>query len=132
MLERNLRRQLKKINLSEDELPQSKVQWQTFIQAVNSAYIGNKDARYLLEKSMDESSREMTQLNKDLKEEAEQRIEVIKESNIKSRFMENMSHEIRTPIHGILGSLEIIKDNTNLDKTQHQFINSALMSSENL
>ena len=132
MLERNLRRQLKKINLSDDELPQSKAQWQAFIQVVNSAYVSNKDARYLLEKSMDESSREMTQLNKDLKEEAEQRIEVIKESNIKSRFMENMSHEIRTPIHGILGSLEIIKDNTNLDETQHKFINSALMSSENL
>ena len=132
MLERNLHRQLKKTHLSEDDLPQSKEQWQAFINAVNSSYRSNKDARYLLEKSMDESSREMTQLYKNLEEEAERRIDAIKESQIKSRFMENMSHEIRTPIHGILGSLEIIKNNTNLDDTQNKFINTALISGENL
>ncbi len=131
MLERNLQQQLKNINLSEDDLPQSKEQWQAFIAMVNKAYLNNKEACYLLEKSMDESSREMTQMYKDLEKEAERRIDAIKESQIKSRFMENMSHEIRTPIHGILGSLEIIKD-TNLDETQHKFINTALMSGENL
>ena len=132
MLERNLQRQLKKAKLSEDQLPQNNEQWKTFIHAVNTSYAGNKDARYLLEKSLDESSREMRQLNKELKEEAERRIKAIKESEKKSRFMENMSHEIRTPIHGILGSLEIIKDNTNLDSIQQQFVHTALMSGENL
>ena len=132
MLERTLRRQLKKANFSEDTLPTTNEQWQAFIRMVNNAYSSNKEARYLLEKSLDESSREMSQLNKELKEEAERRINAIKESKIKSRFMENMSHEIRTPIHGILGSLEIIKDNTNLDSKQHEFINTALMSGESL
>jgi signal transduction histidine kinase/DNA-binding response OmpR family regulator len=132
MLERNLRRQLKKAKLSTEDMPQNKEQWQAFIDTLNSSYVSNKDARYLLEKSLDESSREMAQLNKELKEEAERRINAIKESKIKSRFMENMSHEIRTPIHGILGSLEIIKDNKNLDSTQSKFINTALISGENL
>jgi len=113
-------------------MPTSEAQWQAFLQKVDSAYQSNKEARYLLEKSLDESSREMGQLYVDLKEEAEQRISAIKESEKKSRFMENMSHELRTPIHGILGSLEIVKDDKNLDAKQKTFINTALTSGESL
>ena len=132
MIDRSLRRQLKQANLSTTEMPSDKEQWLGFLKMINSAYLSNKEARYLLEKSLDESTKEMTQLNANLKEEAEQRIQAIKESEKKSRFMENMSHELRTPIHGILGSLEIIKNDTNLDDKQKTFINTALTSGENL
>ena len=132
MFENNLRQQLENANLSEDELPQSKEQWQAFIAAVNSTYVSHNDERNLLERSMGESSHKIAQLNKDLKDEAEQHVDAIKESQVTSRFMENMSHEIRTPIHGVLGSLEIIKDSSNLNEMEHKFINTALMSGENL
>jgi len=132
MLEKKLQQQLKKANLSEDNLPQSKEQWQTFVTAINSTYISDKSARYSLKKSMDESSHEMIHLNKDLKEEVERRIDAVTESRVKSHLIENMSHEIRIPIHGVLGSLEIIKGSSNLDEKELKFINSALMSAENL
>ncbi|RTZ65517.1 MAG: hybrid sensor histidine kinase/response regulator [Aquificaceae bacterium] len=132
MVDRCLRRQLKKANLTETEIPANKAQWQAFLETINSAYASNKNARYLLEKALDESTKEMTQLNKDLKEEAEEKLKAVRESEKKSRFMENMSHELRTPIHGILGSLEIVKDDTNLDPKQKTFINTALTSGENL
>ena len=132
MVDRSLRRQLKQANLSEREMPNNEEQWQKFLKTINSAYASNKDARYLLEKALDESTREMTQLNIELKEEAEQKLKAVKESEKKSRFMENMSHELRTPIHGILGSLEIVKDDTNLEAKQKTFINTALTSGENL
>ncbi len=132
MIDRSLGHQLKQANLSTTTMPSDKEQWLGFLKMINSAYLSNKEARYLLEKSLDESTKEMTQLYADLKEEAEQRIQAIKESEKKSRFMENMSHELRTPIHGILGSLEIIKNDTNLDDKQKTFINTALTSGENL
>ena len=40
-----------------------------------------------------------------------------------------MSHELRTPIHGILGSLEIVKS-TPLDEKQQLFIDTAYASCE--
>ena len=132
MIDRSLGHQLKQANLSTTTMPSDKEQWLGFLKMINAAYLSNKEARYLLEKSLDESTKEMTQLYADLKEEAEQRIQAIKESEKKSRFMENMSHELRTPIHGILGSLEIIKNDTNLDDKQKTFINTALTSGENL
>ena len=101
MLEKSLRRGLKKAKLSEDVLPQSKAQWQEFISALNQT-------------------------------EEEVCADVINESRMKSHFMENMSYEIRTLIHGVLGSLEILKDNPKLDEVDYKFVDAALMSGENL
>jgi signal transduction histidine kinase/DNA-binding response OmpR family regulator len=132
MFERSLRRQLKQLDLGVDKPPVNDEQWKNLLKAINSAYESNKNTRYVLERTLEISDKEMTQLHCDLKEETEQRIKVLKESESKSRFMENMSHELRTPLHGILGSLEIVKDNTNLGAKQKTFINTALMSGENL
>ena len=132
MLDKNLRQQLKKSNLTEDDLPQSKEQWQTFIAAINSTYIGHENARHLFEKSMDESLYEQKQLKKELQDKTKKCIDATKELQVKSIFMENISHEIRTTIHGILGSLEIVKDSSNLDDKDHTFINAALISGESL
>ena len=131
-LERNLRRQLKQAEFSVDEVPTSFDEWQSFLQSINRSYVGNKETRYLLEKSLDESSQEMRKLYNDLKKETEERVKALQESKEKTRFMANMSHEIRTPIHGILGSLEIVKNSTALDDKQKAFIGTAFTSAENL
>jgi CheY-like chemotaxis protein/nitrogen-specific signal transduction histidine kinase len=71
----------------------------------------------------------MRKLYEDLKAETEQRIDALHKSEQKTRFMANMSHELRTPIHGILGSLEIVKD-TDLDARQKLFVETAYASCE--
>ncbi len=131
-LERNLARQLKQAGFSFNKLPTGLDEWRAFLMAVNRSYAGNRETRYLLEKSLDESSREMRKLYDDLKAESEQRIKALQESEEKSRFMANMSHEIRTPIHGILGSLEIVKNNSTLDSKQKAFVSTAFSSAESL
>lgn len=131
-LERNLKRQLKHAGFSPQKLPTDLDEWSAFLRAVNRSYASNRESRYLLEQSLDESSQEMRKLYNDLKEETEQRVKALQESEEKTRFMANMSHEIRTPIHGILGSLEIVKNNSALDDNQKAFVGTAFTSAENL
>jgi signal transduction histidine kinase/CheY-like chemotaxis protein len=130
-LERSLQRQLIHAGLSVETPPTDINQWQAFLENINKAYKGNREARYMLERSLDQSSKEMRELYDNLKTETEQRVRALQESEEKSRFMANMSHEIRTPIHGILGSLEIVKG-MELNGKQLAFVNTAFSSAESL
>jgi signal transduction histidine kinase/DNA-binding response OmpR family regulator len=124
-----LSKQLRRIGLADNQLPSDLAQWQGLLKLVSQSYQDALDAQALLERSLEISSQEMRQLYDDLKTETEQRIDALHKSEQKNRFMANMSHELRTPIHGILGSLEIVK-NTSLDERQKLFIGTAYASCE--
>lgn len=49
----------------------------------------------------------------------------------KSEFLAKMSHEIRTPLNGIVGMANLLAT-TPLDEEQHQFVDTILLSSDNL
>lgn len=122
-------KQLKKTNTSFAEPPASTEAWHSFLSLVNRVYHTNTESCNVLEHSLEASEEEMHDLNKNLKEETEQRINAVHKSEEKMKFMANMSHEIRTPVHGILGSLEIVKG-TELNEQQQLFINTAYVSCE--
>ena len=128
-LHRRLQKQLKRNGLNEFSLPDDLNKWHDFLHLIDRSYAGTSDAQYLLERSLEVSSQEMRKLYEDLKAETEQRIDALHKSEQKTRFMANMSHELRTPIHGILGSLEIVKG-TALDDRQQLFVNTAYASCE--
>ncbi len=128
-LHRRLQKQLKRSGLLQSGLPDDQNKWQDFLHLVDLSYTGTSDAQYLLERSLEVSSHEMRKLYDELKAETEQRIDALHRSEQKTRFMANMSHELRTPIHGILGSLEIVKD-TELDSRQKLFVDTAYASCE--
>lgn len=128
-LQSRLKKQLKRSGLSEEHLPDDFDHWQDFLHLVNRSYADSSNAQYLLERSLEVSSHEMRKLYEDIKTESEQRIEALHKSEQKTRFMANMSHELRTPIHGILGSLEIVKGTT-LDERQKLFVDTAYASCE--
>ncbi|WP_321778939.1 response regulator [Sulfurimonas sp.] len=50
---------------------------------------------------------------------------------LKSRFLSNIGHEFRTPMNGILGFIELFEQ-TNLNKTQTEYLNMINRSSRNL
>ncbi len=58
-----LLRQLEKVNSSVDRRPETDEQWRAFIQKINNSYLDADQERYLHERSMEISSREMMNLN---------------------------------------------------------------------
>ena len=121
--------QLKKTNISFAEPPATTEAWHSFLSLVNRVYHTNAESRTVLEHSLEASEGEMHNLHENLKEETEQRLNAVHKSEEKMQFMANMSHEIRTPVHGILGSLEIVKG-TELNEQQQLFVNTAYVSCE--
>ena len=53
-------------------------------------------------------------------------------TEIKSRFLSNMSHEIRTPINGILGVLQVLRNDKDLPESRQRLLDVALYSSRQL
>lgn len=62
-LHKLLIRQLHRLGMNEDTTPKELSQWQTLLQSINRTYNESDQERYLLERSMDISSREMQALN---------------------------------------------------------------------
>ncbi len=65
-MHRLLQRQLKKFGFTADELPQNLEKWTQFIAHINKTYCENDQDRYLLERSIDISSKEMRDINSKL------------------------------------------------------------------
>src|SRR5690242_6118290 len=66
-----LQRQLIRTHLNNNVLPEDVKKWQEFLDRVNKTYLTTDQERYLLERSLNISSREMQDLNSKL-EEAQQ------------------------------------------------------------
>lgn len=65
-LHKLLKRQLERLNIDLDNKPETNEQWANFIQRINNTYYDVDQERYLLERSMNISSREMMGLNEKL------------------------------------------------------------------
>src|SRR5579883_2976352 len=67
-LHKLLARQLSRCELSDTVVPQNLQKWQEFLERISKGYIENDQERYLLERSMEVSSRELHELNKKLED----------------------------------------------------------------
>lgn len=50
----------------------------------------------------------------------------------KSQFLANMSHEIRTPMNGVIGMLDLVLDNTDMEREQREHLGLACLSATQL
>ncbi|MEM7038949.1 MAG: response regulator, partial [Bacteroidota bacterium] len=69
-----------------------------------------------------------------LKYEAEEKLkeEAERTAKFRSQFLANMSHEIRTPMNGVVGMLDILSRDTDLDAQQKEYVGVIKRSSSDL
>lgn len=74
-MHRVLSRQLRRLGLTLDEPPEDIASWKWFVQKVESAYEEADRSRYLLERSLEVSSRELLDANRQIQEQAQARVD---------------------------------------------------------
>lgn len=74
-MHRVLARQFRRLGLTLDEPPDDLGSWKTFVQKVEFAYEEADRSRYLLERSLEVSSRELLEANQQIQEQAQARVD---------------------------------------------------------
>lgn len=92
-----LRRQMRRHGLVADQLSP---EIQQFLADVDSAYRNFDDDRRMLERSLDISSQELLQTNREMRAA----------NDAKSAFLTHMSHEFRTPLNAVIGYAELLEE----------------------
>jgi PAS domain S-box-containing protein len=73
-LHATLRRQLRRLQLSEEHPPDSVETWRSFLARINQAYANHREDQYLVERSLEVVSGEMQELHAELQRNAESRV----------------------------------------------------------
>ncbi|WP_298547821.1 ATP-binding protein [uncultured Aquimarina sp.] len=62
----------------------------------------------------------------------EKNTQILQASKFKQDFLANMSHEIRTPMVGVIGMIDLLFKNTELNDLQKEYVTTIHQSSQNL
>src|SRR3954462_8520225 len=147
---RLLDRQLRKLGLTSEAPPPSLAAWSALLDRISATYEESDEDRYLLERSLSISSREMREMSQALLSELEKRVAARTEeveaaprglgkaraaaeeaTRAKSRFLAIVSHEIRTPLNAVIGISELLLK-TPLSGSQREYAGILPSASETL
>ncbi|HEY4596998.1 MAG TPA: ATP-binding protein [Thermoanaerobaculia bacterium] len=147
---RLLDRQLRKLGLTGETPPSSPAEWHALLERISATYEESDEDRYLLERSLSISSREMREMSQALLSELEKRVAARTEeleaalrelekaraaaeeaTRAKSRFLAIVSHEIRTPLNAVIGISELLLK-TPLSGSQREYAGILHSASETL
>lgn len=102
-----LARQLRRLNLDREQIPENLDDWKAFLDAVSAVYEQNSEDRYLLERSLEISSREMSERLARNKELSLQLMQASKLASI-GTLASGIAHELNNPLQAITGYIELL------------------------
>ena len=83
----------------------------------------------VMREEMEHANEELVTYNRQLKELTDK----LKASeSTQKKFTASMNHELRSPLNGIIGLLQILRDDEELNEQQYDYVSRALQSSETL
>ena len=97
-------------------------------------YIREKERVKILERMIENMTREVYQKNRQLIDQEKLRLEKLaaeRSAKNQEEFLANMSHEIRTPMNGIMGLTKLLLK-TKLNPEQQEYLRAINLSSDNL
>jgi len=110
MTNKLLLKQLKRLDLTTEQLPASHKEWQLLLERVSETYDLAEQDRYLLERSLEISSREMSERLQQNKELTSQLIQSSKQASL-GVMASGIAHELNNPLAIMRGKIELLKRN---------------------
>ncbi|MCX6119081.1 MAG: ATP-binding protein [Proteobacteria bacterium] len=120
-----LARQLKKLGLSETQMPSTMEDWQAFVSTIETTYKQVEEDRYLLERSLQISSREISERIDQNKELVRQLANTEKIASL-GTLASGVAHELNNPLAILKGYIDVTLDKGNLNDFQTNCMNKSL------
>ncbi|MEK6627759.1 MAG: hybrid sensor histidine kinase/response regulator [Bdellovibrionota bacterium] len=114
-MHKTLLRQLAKLGLDSEKMPETKEQWDKIISSVSLSYNQYDEDRYLLERSLEISS---TEMRDEINRRQEMSLQLIQAGKMASlgTLASGVAHELNNPLAIILSYAEILLQSSNLNE----------------
>jgi signal transduction histidine kinase/CheY-like chemotaxis protein len=117
MMHNTLKRQLHKLGLDQEKMPNTPEQWEKIIATISACYTQYDEDRYLLERSLDISS---TEMQKEFQQNKAMSLQLAQAGKMASlgTLASGIAHELNNPLAIVIGYVELLQLSASLNSKE--------------